>query len=293
MNVLSVRNLKKSFKRDIMSPRVAVLKGVDFSLPAGSITGFLGANGAGKTTTLKCILGLLQSDEADVTFFNGQPLNSSTKSRIGFLPERSYFYEYLTAFEFLSFYAELSGKIRRSEISAKVSQILARVRLEAHAHKRLRTFSKGMLQKAGIAQALIHNPELVILDEPMSGLDPDGRYAVAEIIHEVAAQGAAVFFSSHLLNDAERICDRVVMLKDGRTLFEGALESLLNETKKGFRMKLAIKNDFKIVDLPDERALQVGLANALAAGESLVDIHPIRMSLEEIFVKRALHEGGA
>lgn len=293
MKCLQIRDLKKSFRRDAFTKRVEVLKGVNFSLEAGSITAFLGGNGAGKTTTIKCALSLLFPDSGEITFFNDQPLNENVKSRIGFLPERTYFYEYLTGLEFLQFYGELSRKFSSREVRERAMKLIQRVGLEPAAHRRLRFYSKGMLQKIGIAQALIHEPELLILDEPMSGLDPDGRVAVSEIIEQAAKGGAAVFFSSHLIDDAEKICDRVVMMKDGVTLFEGEIDDLLVQSQRGFRIQLSKGGQMDRRDVVSEEELQKELDRAIKNGESILEVAPIRMTLEEIFVSKALRGGGS
>lgn len=288
MKCLQVRDLRKSFRRDVLSRKVQVLKGVEFSLEAGSITAFLGGNGAGKTTTIKCALSLLFPDSGEVLFFDDQPLTQEVKARIGFLPERTYFYEYLTGLEFLQFYGELSQKFSSRDVKSRALALLKRVDLESAADRRLRFYSKGMLQKIGIAQALIHEPELLILDEPMSGLDPDGRVAVTEIIADAAKGGAAVFFSSHLINDAEKICDRVVMLRGGRTVFEGEIEKLLAESQRGFLLQTVKGSQNLFKQVADEIELQRQLQASLAAGEHVVAVAPIRLTLEEIFVSKVL-----
>lgn len=221
MSALKVEGLRKKFRRSLFS-ETEVLKGIHFSIPQGSITGFLGGNGSGKTTTMKCVLNLLRADEGKVSFFGDQTL-SATISSIGFLPENAYFYDYLTGSEFLSFYGELSG-LSRKDIKIRARQLLEQLGLFFAKDRKLRFYSKGMLQKIGLAQALIHRPRLVILDEPMSGLDPDARHTVSEILRMTAKDGASIFFSSHLLFDAERLCDRLVVLKDGKTYFEGTLD---------------------------------------------------------------------
>ena len=290
MNVLEVRGLRKSFRRDVFAKRTEVLKGVEFSLAAGSVTAFLGGNGAGKTTTIKCVLSLLKPDAGDIRFFGSEPLNNSVRSRIGFLPERAYFYEYLTGLEFLQFYGELSRRWPAAEVRARAIALLERIGLGEAMDRRLRKYSKGMLQKVGVAQAIIHDPDLVILDEPMSGLDPDGRLAVAEIIQDVAKRGAAVFFSSHLINDAEKLCDRVVMMRDGLALFDGALEDLLAETGQGFQIRLKKNGALISKSVADEQELQSEIRKILATGDAIVEVTPVQKTLEEIFVSRALRK---
>jgi len=229
MSILKVENLKKSFKKGFIPKSQQVLKGISFKLEPGTITGFLGANGAGKTTTMKCILGLAFPDEGDIRFFGDQELGPEVKKRIGFLPERPYFYEYLTGSEFLRFYGQLSGDFTRNDLNARIEHLLKRVDLWHAKDKKLRAYSKGMLQKVGVAQALIHKPDFVILDEPKSGLDPDGRYYLSEIIKETAKEGACVFFSSHLLHDAEQLCQNLVIMKDGLVIYEGRTDALLKK----------------------------------------------------------------
>lgn len=230
MSALKVTRLNKSYSRGFK--RVPVLKDLSFEIPEGQITAFIGANGAGKTTSLKCILGFCGYEGGSIEYFGQSGLDSATKKRIGFLPERPFFYDFLTGAETLQFYAQLSGLKERHEIRSRMDRLLKKMDLEFAKDRALSTYSKGMLQKIGLAQALIHSPDLVILDEPMSGLDPDGRFAISELIRDIAREGAAVFFSSHLLFDAEKLCDRLVLINGGQTRFEGAVKDLLQESGK-------------------------------------------------------------
>lgn len=290
MSVLHVDNLRKSYKRGFIPKTYEVLKGISFSLNEKTITGFLGGNGAGKTTTIKCILGLAYPNAGQVTYFNGQPLSENIKNRIGFLPERPYFYEYLTGEEFLQFYGEISLKIKRKDLLSKIEKLLKRVDLLHAKDKKLREYSKGMLQKVGLAQALIHDPELVILDEPMSGLDPDGRFYLAEIIREIAAEGRSVFFSSHLLPDAEALCHRLVILKSGKISFEGDLETFLQKMGEAAVISY-FKNGIKeSIRVDDELTLQNTLAQLLSQGAKIDSVRKDR-NLEQAFIKMGLREG--
>lgn len=291
MNLLEVSNLKKSYTRGLMARRVAVLKGLNFSVPAGTITGFLGANGAGKTTTMRCILGLDYPDSGKIELF-GKSLSSETKRRIGFLPERPYFYEHLTGVEFLEFYAKLTSPWKRSILRARVDELLKRVDLEFAKDRQLRTYSKGMLQKIGIAQALIHDPELVILDEPMSGLDPDGRMALNEIILQTAKKGTAVFFTSHLLHDTERLCERLVVMKDGTAIYEGSTEALLEKSGQELEIFFLAGGEKRSQKIASQDKLQLELKRLLQDGATIIEVRRTRASLEEIFVRMALRGGG-
>lgn len=287
MNLLEIHGLRKSFSRDLFRPRVEVLKGLNITVPTGTITGFLGANGAGKTTSMRCVLGLDFPDAGEILMF-GEPPSVETNRRIGFLPERPYFYEHLTGREFLEFYANLSGVWKAQALRDRIRELLKRVDLEFAQDRRLRAYSKGMLQKIGVAQALIHDPELVILDEPMSGLDPDGRLALAEIILETAKKGTAVFFTSHLLHDTERLCQRLVVLKDGVSIYEGTTEALLE--RGGMKTEITYlatgEQKSQIVNSPDE--LQRQLKQLIQTGAQIVEVRRTRLTLEETFVNMAL-----
>lgn len=224
--ILSVRDLKKSFSPELFKPARRVLKGVSFELPRGTTTGFIGVNGSGKTTSLKCILGFIFPDSGEVRFEGGADLEGFRR-RLGYLPERPYFYDFLTAEEFLGFHWDLSGG--GGGFRDRCSQVLEKVDLTGTGDKKLRQFSKGMLQRIGLAQALLRQPDLLILDEPMSGLDPDGRVLVKDILQEEKRRGTTLFFSSHLLADMEELCDRLVVIEDGQILFEGEQDRLKHE----------------------------------------------------------------
>lgn len=287
MNLLQVRDLKKSYKRGFIPRKNEVLKGVSFSVPAGTITGFLGGNGAGKTTTMRCMLGLDYPDSGSAEFFGG-PLNAESKRRLGFLPERPYFYEHLSGVEFLKFYAHLTSSWKKSALNDRILELLKRVDLTHAKDRPLRSYSKGMLQKIGLAQALIHSPELIILDEPMSGLDPDGRLALSEIILETAKKGTAVFFSSHLLHDMERLCQRLVVLKDGLCIYEGQTNALLDKSGVGLEISYLDKGQKKALNVQNQDELQIHLKKLIGEGAVIIEVRRTRASLEDIFIKMAL-----
>jgi ABC-2 type transport system ATP-binding protein len=287
--VVEVEGLQKAYRSPMTRKKVEALKQVSFSIHAGVITGFLGANGAGKTTTIKCLLELAFADAGKVHFFGKLGLSNEAKSKIGFLPERPYFYDYLTGREFLKFYGQLSGRIARSEIDARAQALLQRVGLSHAGDRPLRGYSKGMLQRIGIAQALIHKPEFIILDEPMTGLDPDGRHEVREIIREVASQGTAVFFSSHHLSDAESLCERLVILKKGELVFEGRTDVLMNQVDTGWRISYINKGSDKIEQMTGNTfdGLQREIDLLRAAGNYIREVGTNKASLEEVFIKMA------
>ena len=287
MSLLRVDGLTKSYRRGFIPRPTPVLKGLSFSVPAGTVTGFLGANGAGKTTTMRCVLGLDFPDGGEIEMF-GRPPDVESRRRIGFLPERPYFYEHLTGVEFLTFYAELSARWTRAALNERIRYLLKRVDLEFAKDRPLRTYSKGMLQKIGVAQALVHEPEFIILDEPMSGLDPDGRMALADIIQETAQRGTAVFFTSHLLHDTERLCERLIVIKDGVSIYEGTTQALLDRSGGEFEVIYLARGERHSSRAADQIELQPILKTLTNEGATILDVRRHRASLEEIFVAMAL-----
>jgi ABC-2 type transport system ATP-binding protein len=235
--LVRVQGLEKSFKPDVFRPAKKALKEVAFSLPKGSATGFIGVNGAGKTTTLKCLLGFLSPDQGQIEFDSGRQNFDQFRKYLGYLPERPYFYDFLTTVEFLKFHWELSGG--GPGFVDRKNEVLRKVDLLQTGDKRLRAFSKGMLQRIGLAQALLRRPELLILDEPMSGLDPDGRWLVKEILREERGRGTTLFFSSHLLADMEELCDRLLVIEDGQILFEGLQTEFRPESNQSLEKTFA------------------------------------------------------
>jgi ABC-2 type transport system ATP-binding protein len=224
---IRVERLTKSYPTGFWRKRIRVLADLSFSVEKNEIVGFLGPNGAGKTTTIKILNRLAFPDSGTVTVFGEEAgRRPELRRRIGFMPEQPYFYEYLTGEEFLGLCGHLNG-LSRSEIRKESQRMLSRVGLDGAGRTAIRKYSKGMMQRLGLAQALLHDPELVILDEPMSGLDPVGRMDVRNLILEQKASGKTVFFSSHIISDVEALCDRVIILLKGRKIAEGSVEELV------------------------------------------------------------------
>jgi ABC-2 type transport system ATP-binding protein len=225
--VIETRGISKSYPTGFWRRRVRVLADLSFIVGANEIVGFLGPNGAGKTTTIKILNGLAFPDSGQIALFGEEAgRRPETRRRIGFMPEHPYFYEYLTGGEFLGLCGSLSGLGSR-ETSLRARTLLARVGLDGADRTAIRKYSKGMMQRLGLVQALLHDPELLILDEPLSGLDPLGRMEFRAIIRDLKASGKTVFFSSHIISDVEALCDRVIMLDKGRKVAEGTLEELV------------------------------------------------------------------
>jgi len=223
---LRIEGLTKEFRLGLGRQRVVALDHLDLEVEPGEIFGFLGHNGAGKTTTIKLLLGLLAPTAGRAWILDRPIQDVAVKQHVGFLPESPYFYEYLTAAEFLTFYGQLFG-LSRQALAKKIDDLLTMVSLADARHLPLRKFSKGMLQRIGLAQALINDPQVVILDEPMSGLDPIGRRDVRDIILRLKDEGKTIFFSTHILPDVEMICDRVGILVKGQLRAVGAVHELV------------------------------------------------------------------
>ncbi|MGB8953367.1 MAG: ABC transporter ATP-binding protein [Candidatus Aminicenantales bacterium] len=225
---LRIENLQKSFPVGFIPQKKKILNGISLSVNEGEIFGYLGPNGAGKTTTLKCTLGLIFPDEGKIEIFNQSHLSPKARERVGFLPENPYFYDYLTAKEFLDFYGRLF-LLKKNIREERILELLKLVGLETVPNLQLRKFSRGMLQRIGLAQALINAPSLVLLDEPLGGLDPLGRKEIRDVIIRLREEGKTVFLSSHILQDIEMICDRVAIIVNGQIISQGALADLISE----------------------------------------------------------------
>jgi len=226
MIAIETINLEKTYAVGFWrkKPRVA-LRPLNLTVEEGEVFGFLGPNGAGKTTTLKLLTGLVFPTGGTARILGKDKNDSEVKAQIGFLPEQPYFYDYLTAKELLEYYGQLSG-MEPKERGRKIDALLERVGLKDAARLQLRKFSKGMLQRVGLAQAILHDPKVVFLDEPMSGLDPMGRREVRDLIEELKQQGKTVFFSTHILSDAEALCDRVAVIHQGELRGVGRVAEL-------------------------------------------------------------------
>ena len=227
--VLRTENLRVEYRsRELKQQTKVALNGLNLSVQTGEVFGFLGPNGAGKTTTMNVLLGYVNATSGAAYLFDVNTREPIARQRIGYLPELTYYYKFLTAEELLRFYARIF-EIPKAEIEPRIDQLLKLVELD-HARKRpIRTYSKGMQQRAGLAQALINNPDLLLLDEPTSGLDPLGRMKVREIIQRLKNEGKTVFFSSHELGEVETICDRVAILHQGELKVEGRVSDLVKE----------------------------------------------------------------
>jgi ABC-2 type transport system ATP-binding protein len=285
------------------------LDDLTLEIGSGEVFGFLGPNGAGKTTTLKLLMQLIYPTAGRAEIL-GRPVGDvAMRRRIGYLPENPYFYDYLTAEELLHYFGQLFG-YAAADRRVRVNAMLDRVGIGAERRLQLRKFSKGMLQRVGIAQALLNDPEIIFLDEPMSGLDPLGRRDVRALILELRDQGRTVFFSSHILADAEALCGRVAVVAGGRLAASGRLSDLLAFQLRGWEMVVAgltpemlgriaphvgrvteISAGRYMVEIPQDQQPERLLPDLSAGGASLISINPVRDSLEDFFVQRVAEVG--
>lgn len=296
---LKITDLHKSFKTGFLLKKKKILKGIHLEVKQGEIFGYLGPNGAGKTTTIKCLLGLIFPEKGEIRIL-GQPyLSLSAKERIGFLPENPYFYDYLTASEFLEFYSQLFF-IKKDKKEDKIQSLLRLVRLEKSAHLQLRKFSRGMLQRIGMAQALLNEPSIVFLDEPLGGLDPLGRKEIRDIITSLRDEGKTVFLSSHILQDIEMICDRVAIIVNGEIINSGRLKDLISEKihftevilsglkeeqLRELSESLASSGDRIFLKITDESKLEEVLQLVHSQKGKIHSLIPRTETLEDLFVE--------
>jgi ABC-2 type transport system ATP-binding protein len=303
MDAIRTDSLTKRYTTGFWRPRpYLALDGLTLQVDRGEVFGFLGPNGAGKTTTLKLLMQLIFPTSGSAAILGRPPGDAETRRRIGYLPENPYFYENLTAEELLEYFASLFGYQGR-ERRDRVSRLLDEVGIGAERRFQLRKYSKGMIQRVGLAQALLNDPEVVFLDEPMSGLDPIGRRQVRDLILRLRDRGTTVFFSSHILGDAEALCSRVAIIAAGRLVASGNLAEMVPFRLRGWDMVVTngpdatmreleqrgasvtrISADRHHVVLPADAPPDEAIARLTAAGGRLVSLNPVRDTLEDFFV---------
>lgn len=306
--VVEIEDLTKDYEVGFLKKKkVRALDGLTLSVQGGQIFGFLGANGAGKTTTLKLLMRLIYPTGGRARILGRDIDDVSMHARIGYLPENPYFYDYLTARELLDYCGQIFG-INAAERKRRTADLLHRVGLEEKSwDKQLRKFSKGMLQRTGLAQALINDPEIVFLDEPMSGLDPMGRREVRDLIAGLREQGKTVFMNSHILSDIEVLCDRVAILRGGKLSAVGRLDELRHQSgpnqievtvsdtdAESLRSALGAGSAAVVsaasvgvrVDVVDEREVDEVLRAIRSVKGKLISVQPVKQSLEDLFVSK-------
>jgi ABC-2 type transport system ATP-binding protein len=303
--VLATTNLSKTFRKPFSGRQVRAVRDVTFEVRRGEIFGFLGPNGAGKTTTIKMLTGLIAPSSGTMQILGVRAPSPDVMARVGFLPENPYIYPYLSPREFVSLCGRLSG-LSGKKLAERCDAAIGRVGIGYAIDRTARTLSKGMLQRAALASAIVHDPELLILDEPMSGLDPVGRKEVRDIIVEEKQRGRTVFFSSHILSDVEMLCDRVCILRRGEVVVAGSLRELLAEGKRrsevtvgGFNEELREAlapiaqvtrkvGDSLVMEVEGDAAVRAVVERVLVSGARLESVTPKRETLEDLFVREAL-----
>ncbi len=302
--VLQVKGLTKTFRVGFFRKKVEALRGVDFQVRRGETFGILGPNGAGKTTALKCVLRLVRPSSGEVSIFGLPPSERASMKRLGYMPENPYVYQYLTPLEFIDLCGRLVGMPTAAR-KKRIDEMLALVGLEHARDRPIGKFSKGMTQRVGLAQALLHDPELLILDEPMSGLDPIGRRQVREILLQQRKLGKTLVFTSHILSDVEMLCDHVVMIHRGLVTADGTLGTLLRPEVRLVEIELASASEGllgALVGLGVQVVPEAGhhrvrcegtsvvsevLGRALEAGAEVISVTPHRETLEDLFIRHA------
>ena len=304
--LIEVVDLKKTFTIGLFRRRtVEAVKGVSFDVQRGEIFGFLGPNGAGKTTTIKMLTGLIRPSGGEAKLFGERVPSARAREKLGFLPENPYVYPYLTPREFVELCGRLSGMGGKA-LASRTEDVLAKVGILYAADRQVRRLSKGMLQRTGLAAALVADPEMLVLDEPMSGLDPVGRKEVRDLIFDERRQGRTIFFSTHILGDVEAMCDRVAILREGKVVVSGAIRQLLRGDVLRTDVILAGATDVLkatlterghavserpgvvLVEVEGEGNVGDVLRAALDAGAQIVEVTPRRETLEDLFLRRAL-----
>ena len=308
MLAVEILGLEKTYRIGFFHQRQKIgLKDLSLQVPQGEVFGFLGPNGAGKTTTLKILMRLIFPTKGTARILGKDWRESSVRVRIGFLPEQPYFYDYLTPFELLNYYGVLAG-VSSTDRRLRIPKLLERVGLADQGGVQLRKFSKGMLQRVGIAQAVLHEPQIVFLDEPMSGLDPVGRREMRDFIASLKREGKTIFFSTHILSDAEALCDRVAVLNNGELRGVGVVTELVARNRSRFELmwqgKPAIQGIEElgmICEVAGDVVRATVNADRLFASldvlknqrAQLVSVNPVGGSLEEYFLERLNQSAGA
>lgn len=298
--VIQIQNLSKSYRTSFLCKKIEALKSLSLDLYEGEILGFIGPNGAGKTTTFKLLLGLVSPDSGLIEVFGQTSTDYKIRKHIGYLPETPYFYPYLTTLESLDLYGRMFEMTKR-ERGKRIDELLAQVGLEYARNRQVKKFSRGMMQRLGIAQALINDPKLLILDEPMSGLDPMGRKEMRDIIMGCRKAGKSVIFSTHILSDAEMICDKVAIVSKGKLQYAGEIRDIT--TKEGKNWEVIFTDaDEELVEkftqhhpvtkfhkkimvlFSSEKEAREGIVEVEKWGGKLISYAPRSNSLEELFM---------
>lgn len=296
---IEVRDLTKTYRTPFRRKKIEALRGVTFSVKRGHIFGFVGPNGAGKTTAIRTLMGLIKPTSGSVWIAGKAVPSREARQRVGFLPESPYFYDYLTVGELLDLAGRLFG-IPKDVRKKRANELIETVGLDRARSQSLKKFSKGMLQRAGLAQALMNDPEIVVLDEPMSGLDPLGRKEVRDLMLGLRERGKTVFFSTHILGDVEAITDDIAIIARGQLQAQGRQDELVKKTLQGTEIAVRVEKDDGLVDgatrtlragdtltvvLPADADVDAWIMRAHAAGAKILSVSPRHETLEDLFLR--------
>jgi len=305
---VEIKNVTKTFRHPMkVWDTIEAVKDFSFSVQTGEIVGFVGHNGAGKTTTIKMLMGFIAPTSGEISIFGHKPGNREVRYKIGFLPERPYFYSELTAMDVLKYFGKLSG-MKGSNLIDRAEKVLRKVGIYNDRNRKLSGYSKGMLQRIGLAQALIHDPELVIMDEPMSGLDPIGRREVKEIIRTLRKDGKTVIFSSHILSDIENLSDRVLIIENGVKKSFGTVREIIQPENIKYSIEfgcaaamkdsafslfkgIKVVSDRFVIDCENIGDFNTKLSAIVQKGYTIYDAKGVYPSLEEIVFKGSAEVG--
>jgi len=282
MYALDMQGLSKSFKGK-KRQTVEALKGLTLSIEQGEVFGFLGPNGAGKSTTIKCLMGLIRPTSGTASIMGEAIGSEASRRNVGYLPENPAFYDYLTAEEYLQFVGK-TFKMADALLTRRSAEVLKQLELWEARKRPIRGYSKGMVQRVGLAQVLIHDPDVYILDEPMSGLDPIGRALVKEIIVDLKKRGKSVFFSTHITDDVEKVCDRVGILLHGELKLVDRVDAIMSRGIVGYQVRLKDADGAVLDEEVPKELLDRFLAEQVATGREIVLVEPHRKNLEDFFL---------
>lgn len=303
--VLEVEDLHKIFRIGFMRKRVHAVAGMSFEVRPGEIFGLLGPNGAGKTTTIKTILQLIYPNSGSIRIFGLSPNDQEARKRIGYMPENPYVYQYLKPLEFLDLCGRLCG-MKKEERQKRAAAMIETVGLGHAIGRPIGRFSKGMMQRIGLAQALLHDPDFLLLDEPMSGLDPIGRKEIRDLLLELRARGKTLIFTSHILSDVEMLCDRVVIMREGRLAAQGTMHDLLDTDTHLIEVQITRASpelrqratSFGRLENKSDGVLTIHIEGhtkcdeflklVSGAGAGVVSVIPERQTLERLFIRNAV-----
>ena len=277
--------ITKKFKANFWEKDFFALDNVSFKINQGDLVGFLGANGAGKTTLIKALMGFIQQSSGEIIFDSVLGTDKlEIKSRIGYLPEKAYLYQHLTGREFLSYTGALN-RLPKNKLNELIKSWSEKIQIDYALDRLIRGYSKGMQQRLGFISALIHEPKFLVLDEPLSGLDPIGRKEFKTIMKELNNDGITIFFSSHIVSDVEEICNEVVFIEKGKLIYNGSIDEIIVKNSNDNYIVKYLKDDVIITELIKEKQKNLILSELIASGKNILEIEKEKPSLEEIIYK--------